>query len=256
MVNRDKIKKRLESYTKKEEKKSNIWKPTKSKHTIRIVPYKFNLEDPFIFAYFYYGMNGKNICSPMSIGEADPIIQKAEQLKRTGNKEYWKLGNSLMPKKRIYLPIIDRDAEDQGVKFWGFGKQIQTQIGNYFANDDYGDISDVQTGTDLEITYQTPKEAGNDFGKITILAKRNSSPLSRQPKKIDLWLKEQQDFFDIYKIPTYQELENEFNTYLAGPKQKTSQTIEQVKEEINDSQDNEQSTEDDIVEKFRSKAKK
>ena len=32
------------------------------------------------------------------------------------------------PKMRTYVPILVRGAESEGVKFWGFGKQVYTEL--------------------------------------------------------------------------------------------------------------------------------
>ena len=46
--------------------KSNLWKPTPGKHQVRIVPYLFNKENPFIELYFHYNINNKTYLSPSS----------------------------------------------------------------------------------------------------------------------------------------------------------------------------------------------
>ena len=60
---------------------SNLWKPSPGKTQVRIVPYKFNKDNPFIELYFHYDMGEKNYLSPISFGRPDPIEEFATKLK-------------------------------------------------------------------------------------------------------------------------------------------------------------------------------
>ena len=54
-----------------------------------------------------------------------------------------------------------RGEEDKGVRLWGFGKTAYKELLNLVLNPDYGDITDVDQGTDLVINYGKP--AGAQF---------------------------------------------------------------------------------------------
>ena len=45
------------------------------KTQVRIVPYKFNKDNPFIELYFHYNINNKTYLSPQSFGRTDPIVE-------------------------------------------------------------------------------------------------------------------------------------------------------------------------------------
>ena len=60
----------------------------------------------------------------MTNGSADPVVEFAEKLKATGSSDDWKMAQKLMPKMRTYVPVVVRGKESEGVKFWGFGKQV------------------------------------------------------------------------------------------------------------------------------------
>ena len=49
-----KIKSRLTQLQSTTSTKDNFWKPQPGKTQIRIVPYKFNKENPFVEAFFHY----------------------------------------------------------------------------------------------------------------------------------------------------------------------------------------------------------
>ena len=120
--------KRFNSLQSNTKKSDSIWKPANGKSQIRIVPYKFNKDIPFIELYFHYNINNKTYLSPMSFGRPDPIVEFAEKLKRTGDTDDWKAGKKMEPKLRTFVPVIVRGKENEGVKFWGFGKTVYQDI--------------------------------------------------------------------------------------------------------------------------------
>ncbi len=44
--------------------------------------------------------------SPITFGNADPIVEFAEKLKKTGDKDEWLMGRKIEPKMRTYVPVI------------------------------------------------------------------------------------------------------------------------------------------------------
>ena len=121
-----KIKSRLSQLQNQSSNKNSFWKPPAGKTIVRIVPYAFNKDNPFIEMFFHYGFGNKTIISPLSFGKPDPVNEFAQKLKSTGEKDEWIHGRRLEPKMRTYAPVIARGEEGEGVKFWGFGKQGYT----------------------------------------------------------------------------------------------------------------------------------
>ncbi|MEI6423738.1 MAG: hypothetical protein WCP55_16090, partial [Lentisphaerota bacterium] len=95
-----KVKSRLEALKSTSSKSTSLWKPSPGKNLVRIVPYSHNPENPFIELLFHYNMNNKTYLSPSSFGRPDPIVEFANKLKKSGDKEQWKQGRSLEPKLR------------------------------------------------------------------------------------------------------------------------------------------------------------
>jgi hypothetical protein len=50
------------------EKKSVFWKPSVGKQMIRVVPSKYNKNNPFTEMYFYYGIGKNTMVSPINWG--------------------------------------------------------------------------------------------------------------------------------------------------------------------------------------------
>ncbi len=114
------IKKRLTQLQATNTRTSNLWKPQPGRSQIRIVPYKYNPDSPFIELFFHYDLGGKSYLSPISFGRPDPIEEFAQKLKTSGNKEDYRLGKKVEAKMRTFTPVIVRGEENEGVKYWGF----------------------------------------------------------------------------------------------------------------------------------------
>jgi hypothetical protein len=181
---------------------------------IRIVPYAHNPENPFIELLFHYNMNNKTYLSPSSFGRPDPIVEFANKLKKSGDKEEWKTGRKLEPKLRTYVPILVRGQESEGVKFWGMGKQVYQDILGIIADPDYGDITDLKSGRDITVEFKTAEECGKDFPETSIRVKPNQTPISNNVELNNKLLNEQTEITDIYSELTYAELKGVLENWL------------------------------------------
>ena len=214
MINLDMIRQKLSALQTQQSGNKNLFKPEPGVNKIRIVPYQYNKENPFIEIYFHYNIGKKGLVSPFTNGEADPIVEFSDKLKETGSKDDWVLGKRLEPKLRAFAPIIIRGKEKEGVKFWGFGSEIYQELLNIMVDPDYGDIADLTAGRDIDVTYLTPKEAGNKYGKITMRVKPQTSPATTDKEIAQKIVKEQPNINDIYPCSTYEELKKALNKWL------------------------------------------
>ena len=214
-INLDAIKNRLNNLKNANNRNSNIWKPEPGEHQIRIVPYIHNRENPFIELFFHYNLVKKSIVSPQSFGRPDPIVEFAEKLKQPGDKNDWIMGRKLEPKMRTYVPVIVRGQENEGVKFWGFGKQLYQELLSFIADPDYGDITDLKEGRDVVVTVKSAEEAGKNFAETTIRIKPKQTPATDNPDVIEK-IKEQPQITELYPEPTYQDLKSYLSTYLGN----------------------------------------
>lgn len=197
---------------------SNLWKPKPGKkYKIRIVPYKFDRDNPFRELYFHYGIGKRSYLSPVTFGKADPIVEFAETLRLSGDKNDFALARKLEPKLRTYVPIIVRGEEDQGVKFWGFGKLVYQRLLTLMTDNDLaGDLSDPIKGSDIIVEYIDPKDSKKSFATTEIEVVRNSSPLTTDKDQLKYFIESQKDIFEIYKELTYDELKVVLESYMNG----------------------------------------
>ena len=218
------IKSRLTTLQATSNTKDNFWKPEPGKQVVRIVPYKFNKDNPFIELFFHYSLgNNKTYMSPASFGRPDPVAEFADKLKSTGNKDEWIQGKRLEPKMRTFAPVVVRGKESEGVKFWGFGKTVYQELLSVIADPDYGDITDATGGRDIMIERQTPAEAGNQYGKTTVRVKPNQTPITEDKAVLESILSNQSDLTELYTEPTYDELKEVLQNYL-NPSDDTQST--------------------------------
>jgi hypothetical protein len=207
------VKKRLTNLQNQNSKKTALWKPEPGDNLIRIVPYKYAPENPFIELMFHYEVGNKTMLSPTTFGRPDPIQEFADQLKSTGEKEDWQLARKIEPKMRTYVPVLVRGKESEGVRFWGFGKQVYEQLLSVIADPDYGDITDPVKGRDITVTF-TPG-AGENFAKTKLLVKPNQTPASTD-KAIIAKIKDQSDLTaDVFEEVDYDSLKKELEAWLS-----------------------------------------
>ncbi len=211
-LNLDAIKAKLNQLNKTDDKKSNIWKPEAGKTRVRIVPYVHRKENPFLELYFHYDIGKKTMLSPITFGNADPIVEFAEKLKKTGDKEDWLMGRKIEPKMRTYVPVIVRGKESEGVKFWGFGKTIYTELLSIIADADYGDITDLMNGRDIDVEF-TPSEGTGTYPKTAIRVKPNTQPAT-EDKEVAQKIMNQPQITDLFPEPSFDELQQALEEWM------------------------------------------
>ena len=211
---------------------SNLWKPSPGSQVVRIVPYKFNADNPFIELYFHYDLGGKNYLSPISFGRPDPIEEFAQKLKSTGSKDDYRLGRKIEAKMRTFAPVMVRGEETQGVKFWGFGKTVYQELLSIIADPDYGDITDPVNGRDVAVEFKTAEETGKSFPSTSIRVKPNQTPITEDASVLESIKETQKNITEIYQERSYDELTQALNDYLNGDSSSESSEKETKKEEV------------------------
>ena len=191
----------------------HMWKPPVGKSQVRIVPYAFDKNNPFIEMFFHYEIGKRTMVSPMSYGRPDPIVEFAEKLKKSGDKDDWKLGKKIEPKFRVYVPVIVRGQEHEGVKFWSFGKQIYTELLSVIADPDYGDISDLMNGRDLTVEHVAAEKEGA-FPTFTVRVKPNTSPATTDKEIAEKIVNGQKNIKDLFTELSYEEMTEALQKWL------------------------------------------
>lgn len=198
-----------------EARKNVFWKPAVGKQTIRIVPSAYNKSNPFSELYFHYGIDKNPIISPTNWGEKDPIVEFAKQLRTSKDKESWRLARKLDPKMRVFVPIIVRGEEAEGVKLWGFGKEIYMELLSMVEDEDIGDYTDIISGRDLNLTTVGADTTGTGFNKTTVRARTKESVLTEDQALLQIILNDQPDPLKVFSRMSFDDMKSVLQKWLA-----------------------------------------
>lgn len=214
----------------KDDRAKNFWVPPIGKSVIRIIPSKFNKSNPFKEVMFHYGIGNKTMLSLTNFGEKDPIVEFAQQLRKTSDKENWSLAKKIEPKMRVFVPVIVRGEEDKGVRMWQFGKEMYLELLGIAEDDDIGDYTDLMDGRDLTVDTVGPEVTGTKFNKSSIRIKPKTSALSDDNEVIKKWISEQPDILSLYKKYEFDEMKTMLMEWLEPTEETTEETTEEVVE--------------------------
>jgi hypothetical protein len=144
------LRKKLNQLSGNNARKDIQWKPPEGTSVIRIVPYVNNPDNPFVEMLFHY-IGRKTYLSPLNFNERDPIHEFGQAMLDEGglSKEEWKRAKDFLAKPRTFVPVVVRGQEDQGTRWWAFGKSTFEQLVTIMTDPDYGDITDPETGRDI-----------------------------------------------------------------------------------------------------------
>ena len=198
-----------------EARKNVFWKPAVGKQTIRIVPSAYNKSNPFSELYFHYGIDKNPIISPTNWGEKDPIVEFAKQLRTSKDKESWRLARKLDPKMRVFVPVIVRGEEADGVKLWGFGKEIYMELLSMVEDEDIGDYTDIISGRDLNLTTVGADTTGTGFNKTTVRARTKESTLTDDDTLLQTILKDQPEPLKVFSRMSFDDMKSVLQKWLA-----------------------------------------
>ena len=244
----DAIKAKLNQLNTTSDRKNNYFRPEPGKQRVRIVPYVHRKENPFLEMYFHYDIAKRTMLSPITFGNADPVVEFAEKLKKTGDKDDWLMGRKIEPKMRTYVPVIVRGKESEGVKFWGFGKTIYSELLSIIADPDYGDITDLMNGRDIDVEF-TPSEGPGQYPKTAIRVKPNTSAAT-EDKSIAKSIMDQPKITDLFPEPTYEELETALQEWMNPENADSDTTSNPVETKAESKSDNNVTKKTDVAEAF------
>jgi len=205
---------------------SSFWRPQDGEQTIRIVPTADG--DPFKDYWFHYNV-GKNpgFLSPKkNFGEDDPLDTFVRKLFNEGTEESIKAAKNLMARQRFFSPVLVRGEEEKGVRIWGYGKTVYEQLLNLVLNPEYGDITDVDSGTDLVLHYGKP--AGASFPQTKLTPRRRNSVLCDEAvgggEKCTELLEAIPEFDTLFERKTPEEVGTLLDAYLLGDNAETGES--------------------------------
>lgn len=214
----DALRRKLNQLTGQNKKSNLTWRPEEGReYQIRILAFPNNDGQPFVDRWYYYGIGGDRapaIMSPHQFGLKDPIQELINRLREDGTDESRELCKKLYPKMRSFAAIVVRGEEDKGVRLWSFGKMIYQDLIKLMLDEDYGDITDPDSGRDLKISVT--KQPGKTFADTKVTPRATQTPLSKDPAQAKQWMSTIPNMKDYDEILSADEIEKRVNDWLNG----------------------------------------
>ena len=143
--------------------------------------------------------------------ERSPLNEVYEELMSTGRDSDKELAKQYKSRKFYIVKVIDRDHEEDGVKFWRFkhnykNEGILDKIIPIWRNK--GDITDPEKGRDLiiELTKQkTPKGAA--YTTVSTIMYDDPQAIHEDKTTMDLWVNDELTWLDVYSKKPVEYLE-------------------------------------------------
>ena len=145
-------------------------------------------------------------------GDRSPLNEVEEALRLTGNEKDKELARQYRSRKFYIVKLIDRDNEEDGVKFWRFkhnwkGDGTLDKIIPIFQK--RGDITNVTEGRDLTLMLKSvplPSGKGN-YTVVSMVMADDPSPLSSEQFKMKEWTENAEEWTDVYSQKPVEYLE-------------------------------------------------
>jgi hypothetical protein len=143
--------------------------------------------------------------------ERSPLNEIHDELMMTGKASDKELAKQYKARKFYIVKVIDKDAPEDGVKFWRFKHNYKNEgildkiIPIWRAK---GDITDPEKGRDLilELTKaKTPK--GIEYTVIQTVMYDDPAPIHEDKETMDSWVKDELTWKDVYSKKPVEYLE-------------------------------------------------
>jgi hypothetical protein len=181
---------------------------------IRILPTKDG-SSPFKEAWYHeiqVGGKWQKFYDPgKNDNERSPLNEVYEELMSTGKESDKELAKQYKSRKFYIVKVIDRDREEDGVKFWRFkhnykNEGILDKIIPIWRNK--GDITDSEKGRDLiiELSKQkTPKGAA--YTTVSTIMYDDPATIHEDSKLMKEWVEDEMTWLDVYSKKPVEYLE-------------------------------------------------
>lgn len=143
--------------------------------------------------------------------ERSPLNEVFEDLMSTGKEADKKLASSYRSRMFYIVKVIDRDAEDDGVKFWRFKHNYKKEgildkiIPIWRAK---GDVTDPQKGRDLILELTKSKtNSGSYYTVIQAVMYDDPQPISDNEDTLKSWVEDELTWSDVYSKKPVEYLE-------------------------------------------------
>ncbi len=173
-------------------------------NAVRILPWKDDEKEFYAETKIHRvpGPDGnvKNIHCRKVHGENCPMCDLYYALWKTGRKEDEDLARQIKPRARYYMNILDRESGD--IKILSVGVILFKKIIGAMLDEDFGDITDVETGHDFKIV----KEMEGQWPKYDQSQPRPKSSPMGSKAEIASSMDSLHEIHDLVKLEEYEEV--------------------------------------------------
>ena len=145
-------------------------------------------------------------------GERSPLNEVEEALRLAGDAQSKELARSYRSQKFYIVKVVDRDNEEDGVKFWRFkhnwkGDGPIDKIIPIWRNK--GDVTDINEGRDLILILQAvPLPGGRgEYTTVSSVMYEDPGKLSDDENKVKEWTGDERTWKDVYSQKPVEYLE-------------------------------------------------
>lgn len=220
-IDKEKIRQKLEQLknpraSQKSGENDGIWRPDPAKESIiRLIQYPHS-EDPFFDIWYHYNVGGRKggiMCLERNFEKECPVCELGRKLSKSAVPEDKELAKKMFPKQRFFAAMIDRASSSPTVKFWGFGKEIYTELLNNLIDNDFSNYLDPVQGLDAVVTVA--KVEGKTFGSPKFKLKRKESRLAETDEQIKNIIQSIPKYENIFKPMNSVQVQKILDNWLA-----------------------------------------
>jgi hypothetical protein len=178
--------------------------------------------------------------APSQFGQPDAIADFYAELvqayrmekDKEQNKILYKKSLEFKPKTQIYVPVLVRTKESEGVKFWPLSMGVYKTLLELDDPEIYEKgLYDMKQGHDIQLIYTPADQSDTDYPKYSLIVLPKSSPVSNDKDVVES-IKAMPDVVKMFDVPDYDETKRLLESYLKNEK-KAPAKQEEVKKETN-----------------------
>lgn len=212
-----------------------FWKPIKfGRYTVRFLPPN-NSDGLFFYETAQHRIGDNYYFCPRSEDDDCPICEYYKSLYDDGSDEAVALAKEIKPRKQYLYNIIVREELGQEVDnpkithTYMSGKTLYETLMDYFFDEDYGDLTDVENGYDFTIVKEQGDLGFPNYKKSK--PRKNPSPLFEDDDDIEEVLENIPDLRAEVEYKSYDELKESLKKFIEHEKSTESFFKESSKSE-------------------------
>ena len=193
---------------------SGFWVPKVGTNQIRVLPPLGNNDMFFLETIIHFLPGDMPVRCLRAEGEECAVCILVDKLrKQEDDPKKVELSRRLEAKKRYLYYVVDLDDEESGIQVYSSGIKVMQQVSSYFADPEWGDLTDPKTGHDIIL-----ERLGSGLNTSYIVKpKKSSSPIAEKYLSEDV-----KDLSTIIPVLSPQEVTNKLKQFIQRLKEDPS----------------------------------